>query len=414
MIEFAFGRVTLRFAIDELLEYLLGPLQLAICAESVAEVRERIGQPERVARTPVELNEPLERLDASRQACSELVEEFPNYFVLAGVDHGDPRLLQDGHGFFTLACSQQSLYGFLHRPEIFLVGFKHAERERSGLVPVGALDVEIEEELGLLAALFKIRDFFKELRSFGRIPLRRVRSRLDDGRGKIVGLKLKRFIGELFAFRLVTTSQGALGCRDVAVQGLFCLTHGLIEIGEAYLNPKIIGLRQEEFLEEADGFRLPVVLQVNLGQLQKQGPRFAHDPLLHVEVGKLLERADLFGSKLCDALVNCDGLGEKTISDKNLRKAFEIIDSLKGFALTDVQLADGHKGDLIARLVLQYLLVFGDGLGHFALVQQLLCSFDVFALVKGHARTGTILPRSLPQTISSNCCGNLSRNATPL
>ncbi len=154
---------------------------------------------------------------------------------------------------------------------------------------------------------------------------------------------------------------------------------------------------------------------MNFSKLQEQGPGFTHHALLNIEVGKLFERPDFLGRQLGDPFVNGDGLREKTISDKNLRKAFEIIDSLKGFALADVQLANGHERDLIARLVLQDLLVFGDGLGHLALVQQLLCGFDVFALVKGHARTGTTLPRSLPQTISSNCCGNLlSRNATPL
>src|SRR6267143_3388129 len=210
MIEFAFGRVTLRFAIDELLEYLLGPLQLAIRAESVAEVRERIGQPERIASAPVQLDEPLKRLNMTGQSRGELVQEFPDDLMLAGVDHGKSRLLKDGHRLFTLVRSQQSFHGFLHRPEILLIGLKHAEREGRGLVPVGALDVEIEEELGLLATLFEIRAIFKELRGFGRIPLGRVRTRLDDESGKIIRLKLERFVGELFALRLVPTGQGAL------------------------------------------------------------------------------------------------------------------------------------------------------------------------------------------------------------
>ena len=51
-----------------------------------------------------------------------------------------------------------------------------------------------------------------------------------------------------------------------------------------------------------------------------------------------------------------------------LRKALEIIDGLKGFALANVQLADGHQRNLILRLVLQNVLVFRNGLGDLALV----------------------------------------------
>src|SRR6266446_5863077 len=119
MIEFAFGRVTLRFAIDELLEYLLGPLQLAIRAESVAEVRERIGQPERIASAPVQLDEPLKRLDMTGQSRGELVQEFPDDLMLAGVDHGKSRLLQDGHRLFALVRSQQSSTVLCIGPKFF-------------------------------------------------------------------------------------------------------------------------------------------------------------------------------------------------------------------------------------------------------------------------------------------------------
>src|SRR5205085_2793456 len=70
---------------------------------------------------------------------------------------------------------------------------------------------------------------------------------------------------------------------------------------------------------------------------------------------------------------------------------------LKGLALTDVELADGHQGDLVARLILENMLVFGDGLGDFALVQQFLCGFDVFAFVVSHSRKRTDLPESSPK-----------------
>src|SRR5215467_11898140 len=136
---------------------------------------------------------------------------------------------------------------------------------------------------------------------------------------------------------------------------------------------------------------------MNLGQLQEKGPSLAHHTLLDVEVGKLLERADFFRSEFGDALVNGDGFGKKPITDKNLGQALEIIDGLEGLALADVQLTDGHQGDLVAGLVFENILVFGDGLGDLALVQQLLCGLDVFAFVVSHSRNRQTLPGSSPK-----------------
>src|SRR5262249_44882703 len=78
----------------------------------------------------------------------------------------------------------------------------------------------------------------------------------------------------------------------------------------------------------------------------------------------------------------------------------EVIDGLEGFALADVQLADGHQGDLVARFILQNVLVFGDGLDDFALIQQLLCGFDVFAFGVSHSRKETNPPRERSPTHS--------------
>ena len=92
--------------------------------------------------------------------------------------------------------------------------------------------------------------------------------------------------------------------------------------------------------------------------------------------------------------------GEETVADKNLREAFEIIDGLESFALANVKLADGHQGDLIARFEFQNLLVFGDSLGDFALVQELLSGLDEFAFVISHAPIGTARAKTAMQVDS--------------
>src|SRR5579859_530726 len=124
---------------------------------------------------------------------------------------------------------------------------------------------------------------------------------------------------------------------------------------------------------------------MNFRELEEERARFAHDPLLDVQIGEAFERTNFLGRELGDALVNGDGFGEKTVADEDLREAFEIIDGLKRFALANVEFADGHEGDLILGLVLEDLLIFGDGLRNLALVQKLLRRFDEFTFVIGHA-----------------------------
>ncbi|HEX3817930.1 MAG TPA: hypothetical protein VHW03_06560 [Chthoniobacterales bacterium] len=210
-------------------------------------------------------------------------------------------------------------------------------------------------------------------------------ARLENDRRKIFRIDLERFIGQLFALGLIAARKRALAGRDVSIDRFAILAHRRVQIGEAYLDAQIVGLGGQQFLQKRNRFGLPIILEVNFGQLQEQRPGLAHYALLDVEVSKFLERANLFGSKFCNAFVNGDRFGEESVANENLREALEIVDGLKGFALADVQLADGHQRDLIARLVLQNLLIFRNGLGDLALVEEFLSGFDVFAFVIGHS-----------------------------
>src|SRR5579885_1071109 len=252
-------------------------------------------------------------------------------------------------------------------------------------------------------AFFEIGNVLKHLSSVSGIALRRGGTRLDDDRSGIIGLEFKRLIGELVAFRLIAASESALCCRDIGFDGLSGLAHGLVQIGETNLDAQIIRLGKKKLFEERDRLLLAVVLEVNFGEMEEERARFAHHALLNVKVSKLFERANLLWRELGDAFVNSDGLGEESVANEDLREALEVVNSLKGFALANVQLADGHEGDLVARLILENLLVFGDGLRDLALVQQLLCGFNVFAFVVGHAASADRLPPGSPsETFSSN------------
>src|SRR4029077_13149207 len=134
------------------------------------------------------------------------------------------------------------------------------------------------------------------------------------------------------------------------------------------------------------------------------------------------ERSYLFGSQLGDAFVHRDGFGQETISNEQLSQPLKVVDGLKRFALADIQLADGHQRDLIARLMLQNLLVFGYSLGDLALVEEFLCGFDKLAFVIGHSRAQTIrrprlllnaFPRSGGKGRQKSCLTTLAGGENP-
>jgi len=124
-----------------------------------------------VTSASVKFDKPFERLNSARHAGSKFVEQFPDDFVLSGVDHGQSGLFQDFHGFFAIPGLQQRFDDFLHGPKIFLVGFEDTMRKSRSLIPIGIFYIEIEQKFSLLAALFKIRGLFQQLRGFGEIAL---------------------------------------------------------------------------------------------------------------------------------------------------------------------------------------------------------------------------------------------------
>src|SRR5215468_10213171 len=163
------------------------------------------------------------------------------------------------------------------------------------------------------------------------------------------------------------------------------LAHRLIQIGQANLNANVVWLCEKQFFQEANRLRLAIAFEMDFRELEEERPRFAHHTLLDVKICEALKRANLFGRKFRDALINSDCFCEKTVANEDLREAFEIIDCLESFALANIEFADSHQGDLILGFILEDLLVFGDGLRDFALIEELLRGFDVFALVIAHA-----------------------------
>src|SRR5207245_16296 len=136
-------------------------------------------------------------------------------------------------------------------------------------------------------------------------------------------------------------SQGSLCSLDVAFQSFSRLPHRLIQVGQADLDTQIVRFCQKQLLQKRNRFRLLAIFQVEFRQLQEQRPGLAHHALLHVQIGKLLEWTHFLWREFRDSLVNRDRFGQESVADEELRQPLKIFDGLKGFALADVQLADG-------------------------------------------------------------------------
>jgi hypothetical protein len=161
------------------------------------------------------------------------------------------------------------------------------------------------------------------------------------------------------------------------------------------MNTLIIGFGFEELAKKADGLRVAVGFHVSLGQLQVEWPGLAHHALLDIEFGKTFEGTRLFRRELPDFFVDGDGFGEEAVLGVKLGEALEVFEGFECFALTHVEIADGHQGDLIARLVAQDLLIFLDGLGNLALIQVFLRGIERLGFVEAHQRC-SVFPERWP------------------
>ncbi len=160
----------------------------------------------------------------------------------------------------------------------------------------------------------------------------------------------------------------------------------------------IIRFGVEQLTEQGGGLGGAIGALVQIGHLKIQGAGFAHHALLNIEIGQALERANLFRSEFSDFFVDGDGFGEEAIGEIDLGEAFEVFKGLKGLALANEQIADGHEGDLILGVVLEDGQVLGNRLGNLALVEILLGRFDVLGLLVCHACSGRLPAEGDPKT----------------
>ncbi len=137
-------------------------------------------------------------------------------------------------------------------------------------------------------------------------------------------------------------------------------------------------------MQNLDGLYRAIGFEVRLCNLNEEGSRFAQHALLNVKVSQALERRHLRGRQLCNFLVDRDCFAVETVAEIDLRQPLEVLDGLRHVALAREQIAHGHQGGLIFRIVAEDLLVFAYSLSDFALVEEFQSALERFALIEGH------------------------------
>src|SRR5260370_1068518 len=132
---------------------------------------------ERIAVAAIELDKPFQRLQTAGQTRAQVVQQTADYLVLAGVQHRDANTLEKREGLLAFIGLQQGLHHFLRGPEILDVGIENARGQGRSLLPVRVLEIKIEKQLGLFAALVQIGHLLERFRGLNGLALRRIDAR---------------------------------------------------------------------------------------------------------------------------------------------------------------------------------------------------------------------------------------------
>ena len=207
---------------------------------------------------------------------------------------------------------------------------------------------------------------------------------LQKNRGSARAIHSERALDQLFGFVWLAVVKQPLRVVQIRLRRFLLLAHHVVKLGQAHLHARIFRLDFEQAVQHFDGFGSAIGFQMNFGNLQEKRPRLAEHALLNVEIGEAFERGKLRRRELGNLFVNRDGLTVESVVEIDLREALEIFDGLGHVALAGEQIANGHQGGLIFRVVTQDLLVLADGLGDLALVEEFQRAFERFIFVKGH------------------------------
>ena len=254
----------------------------------------------------------------------------------------------------------------------------------SSFLELSGLEFQVQQHLGNFATRVRFGMGFKQRDRVGILAARDERLGAQKHSRAVGRIDFDRALDELFRFVVLAAIEQALGVIQISLGRFLLLAHHVVKLGQAHLYAQVFRLDVEQAVQHFYGALCVIRFQVRFGNLQEQGTRFAEHSLLHVEVGEAFKRRKFIRRQLGNFFVDRDGFAVEAVVEIDLSEALEVFNGVRHIALAGIEVANRHQCGLVLRVVAQNLLILGDGLRDFALIEELQRVFERFAFVERH------------------------------
>ncbi len=304
--------------------------------------------------------------------------------MLARFDHRMAKLFEQAHRFHSLAVGDHCFSHGVERSGVLVAARELLAGAIGGFLGLAGLDFEVQQHLRHFAASLRFGMGFEQRDGVGILAARDERFGAQQ-HGRAVGrIHFERALDELFRFVVLAAIEQALGVVQIGLGRFLLLAHHVVKLGQAHLHAQVFRFDVEQAVQHFNRALCVIGFQVRFGDLQEKRTRLAQHSLLNVEIGEAFERRKFIRRQLGNFLVDRDGFAVEAVVEIDLREALEVFDGVRHIALAGIEVADRHQCGLILRVVAENLLILGDGLRDFALIEELQRVFERFAFVERH------------------------------
>jgi hypothetical protein len=214
-----------------------------------------------------------------------------------------------------------------------------------------------------------------------------------------LGVDLEALLQDLERFREVALLGQLLRDGDVLFDGLARVPFPRVEVGEPAADLEVAGVDVRHLLEDVAGLAHLAALDVFVDDVLVLALGLHHEALLGVELGQVQVGIEGGRVELVDLLPDRDGLEVEAILRVEVGHARVVVRGLLELVELGVEVPDLVDDVPVARVVLDDLLVEGDGLGQLAgLLQLVRVLFDFDRIDLRHPTPRSPLPPPRPPT----------------
>ena len=187
----------------------------------------------------------------------------------------------------------------------------------------------------------------------------------------VAGIERQHALQNFFGAAERALGAQAFGGGGENLPGFGLLAQADIDFRQANPHGAVFRIHLQNLLEDADRVLEFAGFQEFFGDLQVLGAGVVEQALLGVEFGQFQQALER-GLELADLLVHRDGLDRESLAGIGIADSLEAFGGFVGFAEAGVEVADGVGDGQVLGIVLEDLLVLGDGVLQLALLDILL------------------------------------------